>query len=192
MKRVVQTGAKLVQSRRLIAKPRGNVADADCYILLGFGLAEDADGVLLPGVSNLALAQWLLANNPQRKQTVTQLGAQLALQQLGVSNSAEWIILLPHNDQVHVDTYGAALQIWLLAEQYGWRTPCLITHPYQSQRAALIFDRLPFDSLVIPDLTDAAIPWTKDSTQIWTRNKVNYLVFERLLARPIGRILGWF
>lgn len=175
----------------LVADASGEVASADFYILLGFGLSRDANDNLAPGASNLALAQWLLENNPQRKTTVTQLGTELALRALLGEDSAEFICPLPHDDRVHVDTHGAALQIWLLAEQNGWRCPCLVTHPLQSERARRIFAKLPFDQLIIPAIPPDAIPMTPDSIQRWTRTKTNYYVFEWLLARPIGRIFGW-
>ena len=178
-------------SWRLVAQPQGQVDSADTFILLGFGLTQTSSGILTPGESNLALARWLLANNPQRKSTITQLGTELALRELLGGDSAEFIIPLPHNNDVHVDTHGAALQIWLLAEQNNFRRPCLVTHPLQSERAYRIFKKLPFDELIVPNMAASAIPMTPNSIQRWTRNRLNYTIFERLMARPIGRIFGW-
>ena len=48
----------------MVAKPQGVLADADAFVLLGFGLGVGADGRLAPGVSNLALAKWVVAYNP--------------------------------------------------------------------------------------------------------------------------------
>lgn len=177
-------------SWQLVANPQGVVDSADFFILLGFGLAKDTEGDLLPGASNLALARWLIAHNTERKPTITQLGTELALKQLA-ADSAEYIHPLPHNDDVHVDTHGAALQIWLLAEQNKWRRPCLVTHPLQSERAHRIFAKLPFDALILPAIPQDAIPLTPDSIQRWTRNRFNYTLFEWLMARPIAKIFGW-
>lgn len=176
----------------MVANATGDVNSADSFILLGFGINRASDGRLTPGASNLALAQWLLQNNPDQKPTITQEGTYLALQSLlAATASTDWITNLPHDDKVHVDTFGAALQIWLLAEQHGWRRPCLVTHPWQSDRAYRIFRQLPFDTLIVPAIDAATIPFDAASIQRWTRNWGYYMLFEFVLARPIGRIFGW-
>lgn len=177
----------------LAVTPVGNLAEADVFFLLGFGLVQQANGRLQPGQSNLALARWLLANNPHRVPTITQEGTFLALQQLenahGSLELEQWVINLPHDARIHVDTFGAALQIWLICNNAGLRRGALVTHPWQMARAERIFRKLPLEQLIIPVLPP--MPFEPNSSQIWTRNKLLYLLYEFGMARPIGRLFGW-
>jgi hypothetical protein len=181
---------------RLTAVPQHNLTDADSFILLGFGLAQTADGQDAPGKSNQAIARWLVAHNSQKRITFTQEGTYLALKEMEAENPGlavdEWTINLPHDEHVHVDTYGAALQIWILARELGVERPCLVTHPWQMARARRIFQKLPWiNQLIVPKLTLAQIPFDPQSTQIWTRHPLLYLCFEYFMARPIGFLFGW-
>ena len=173
--------------------PTGNLNEADVFFLLGFGLVRTADGRLLPGASNLALARWLVAHNPHRLPTITQEGTYLALKQLEYADPAlaveNWVINLPHDDRLHVDTYGAALQIWLICANAGLEHGVLVTHPWQLARSRRIFAKLPLQELIIPDLPP--MPFEPNSTQLWTRHKLLYLLYEFGLARPIGHLFGW-
>ncbi|RMG97024.1 MAG: hypothetical protein D6706_09280 [Chloroflexi bacterium] len=179
---------------QLIAKPQGNINAADGFALLGFGLRRE-NGRLTPGDSNLALARWLIQHNPHKHPTITQQGTYLALKTLATQQPHlsldNWVINLPHDDRVHVDTHGAALQIWLLAQQHHIRRLCLVTHPWQSERARRIFSKLPLDELIIPDYTQIHIPFDPQSIQRWTRGRLHYLFFELCMARPIGHLFGW-
>lgn len=178
---------------QLTAVAHGSLADADAFILLGFGLNRQPDGSPAPGASNLALARWVVAHNPHKLPTITQLGTYLALKQIEQSRPDldvdSWAINLPHDDRVHVDTAGAALQIWLIFENVGIRRAVLVTHPHQSERARRIFEKLPLDEIIMPALPP--IPYDPDSIQRWTRNKRSYLFFEFVMARPIGKLFGW-
>lgn len=181
---------------RLTAVPQNNITNADSFILLGFGLAKTDNGQDAPGKSNQAIARWLVAHNPQKRTTITQEGTYLALKELEAEMPDlavdAWTVNLPHDEDVHVDTYGAALQIWMLARQMELERPCLVTHPWQMARARRIFQKLPWiTELIIPELTLAQIPFDAASTQIWTRHPLFYLCFEYLMARPIGFLFGW-
>lgn len=186
---------KSLLNPHMIASPQGNLADADAFILLGFGLVEQANGRLAPGASNLALAKWVVAHNHLRLPTITQEGTYLALKELEAADPSldvdRWAINLPHDAHVHVDTHGAALQIWLIFFNTGIRRPLLVTHPYQSERARRIFSKLPLDEIIIPSIAPSIIPFTPNSTQRWTRNLLWYTIFEFMMARPIGRLFGW-
>lgn len=183
------------QRLRLVAQPQGCLDDADAFVLLGFGLVELANGRLLPGDSNKQLAQWVVDHNPLRLPTITQEGTYLALKELETAdprlNIEQWVINLPHDPHVHVDTHGAALQIWLICNNTGIRHPVLVTHPYQSERARRIFSKLPLAEIIIPPIPAHTIPFTPNSNQRWTRSRFWYTIFEFMLARPIGRIFGW-
>lgn len=179
----------------MVASPQGDTTQGDVFILLGFGLEEDPDGTLRPGISNQKLAEWVVANNPHRLPTITQEGTKLALEELESAdpslNTERWVINLPHDPHVHVDTYGAALQIWLLCFNTELTRPVLVTHPYQSERARRIFSKLPLSEIIIPYIEPDSVPFTPDSTQHWTRNRYWYFIFEFVMARPIGRLFGW-
>jgi len=187
---------KLIENRfRMVARPQGDTADGDVFILLGFGLVEEQDGTLRPGISNQRLAEWVVANNPHKLPTITQEGTKLALLELEAAdpqlNIERWVINLPHDPHVHVDTYGAALQIWLLCFNTELKRPILVTHPYQSERARRIFSKLPLSEIIIPFIDSDSIPFTPNSTQRWTRSRFWYFIFEFAMARPIGRLFGW-
>ena len=185
---------------RMVAPSQGSLDQAEAFVLLGFGLVVDPAGNISPGVSNTHLASWLIEHNPKKLLTITQEGTYLGLQKAQTSqgtnitpkNLDSWVINLPHDPHVHVDTHGAALQIWLLCRQHRIRKIALVTHPYQSERARLIFDKLPLEEIIIPDIAPDSIPFTPDSSQRWTRSWFWYAIFEFVLARPIGRLFGWF
>lgn len=168
-------------------------SEIDGFILLGFGLNQNADGTFSPGKSNMTLAKWVVKNNPSRLPTLTQMGTYLALKELEANdpslNIDRWAINLPHDDTVHVDTYGAALQIWLICANVGLERVVLVTHPWQSDRAKRIFQKLPLAEIIIPALPDT--PFDKSSIQRWTRTPWLYLIYEFCMARPIGRLFGW-
>ena len=182
-----------LQAIQLVAKPHGDIIAAEAFILLGFGLNQEDDGVIAPGASNMALAQWVASHNPYKLPTITQMGIYLALKELEKEQPDlaidTWVINLPHDPRVHVDTAGAALQIWLICENTGISRVCLVTHPHQSERARRIFGKLPLTELIMPHLPD--IPYDPASIQIWTRSRFYYLLFEYLMARPIGYLFGW-
>ncbi|MEM7330714.1 MAG: hypothetical protein AAF490_01390 [Chloroflexota bacterium] len=172
---------------------KGTLDQIDGFVLLGFGLNRLANGQISPGKSNLKLAQWVIENNPHQLPTITQMGTYLALKQLEKRDPSleidRWAINLPHDDGVHVDTYGAALQIWLICENVGLEKVALVTHPWQSARAYRIFKKLPISDVVMPALPP--VPFDRQSIQIWTRRPWLYLLYEFGLARPIGRLFGW-
>jgi hypothetical protein len=182
--------------RWLRALPRGDLSRADYFAVFGMGLGpRDARGKPTAGASNEALADWLLANNPRRKPTIVQEGVYLALlarekldRKLKLS---AWVLRLPHDDGVSVDTAGATLQCWALAAARGLSRPVVVAHDLQQQRMAWLFDRIyTSDRVVIPELP--AIPFDPASTQHWgTRSRPNWVLWELLLARPsMGRYRG--
>jgi hypothetical protein len=180
---------------RLVARPQGQLKDADAFVLLGFGLVESENGRPLPGAGNQSLAEWVVAHNPLRLPTITQEGTYLALKEMELADPSlevdHWAINLPHDSRVHVDTYGAALQVWLIFNNTGICRPVLVTHPYQSERARRIFSKLPLAEVIIPPIDTTTIPFIPESKQRWTRNRFWYTIFEFLLARPIGYLFGW-
>ena len=184
---------RLRQMFQLTARPSGQIAAADAFVLLGFGLNQTKDGRDAPGASNLALARWLVVNNQSRLLTITQMGPYLALKALEKERPDlavdTWTLNLPHDPRVHVDTAGAALQIWLLCENAGLEHVVLVTHPHQSERARRIFNKLPLTEIIMPDLPH--IPYDPVSVQRWTRSRFHYLFFEFVMARPIGYLFGW-
>ncbi len=183
--------------RWLRARPRGRLRDADVFVAFALGLTRTPTGADGPGESNLAIARWLVTNNPDRKPTVTQEGVYLALLQLQQGQPElkvdQWTVRLPHDPKVYVDTRGAALQCWAVMHMRGWRRPALISHDLQLRRMAWTFERLGFArELVIPDALPA-MPFDARSVQHWgTRSRRGWLLWEVFLARPaVGRFAGW-
>lgn len=181
-----------IPGRWLRAKPRGSLTQADYLAVFALGLGRDSSGNETAGASNDALADWLLANNPQRKPTVVQEGIYLALRQrehiqpdLALSR---WVHRLPHDPNVDADTVSAALQCWTLASARGWSRPAVVAHDLQQQRMAWLFQHLyGEDRVVVPELPE--IPFDPTSTQhAGTRSQRIWLLVEVMLARPaMGR-----
>ena len=172
--------------------PCGQVSEADYFAVFALGLGRDASGEETAGASNEALADWLLANNPQRRWAVVQEGVYLALREREKGNPnlrlKRWVIRLPHDPDVYVDTAGATLQCWALASVRGLSRPAVVAHDLQQQRMAWLFERIYTPQrVVIPELP--ALPFDPNSVQHWgTRSRRNWLLWELLLARPaIGR-----
>ncbi len=176
----------------LMARPQGDVARADAFILLGFGYTSQPDGSMAPGASNLALARALLRWNSGRFPTITQQGTYLALQALLPGAEIDsWVYNQPHFSSRYVDTRGALIAAAELLQTQKRRRVCLITHPWQSARAAHIAAHLPFAEVIIPDYRQSEMTFDPASQQLWTRNRLNYALFEYCLARPLGLIFGW-
>lgn len=177
------------------AVPQGRVGEADAFVLLGFGHREVENGRLQAGLSNMASARWLLRHNPQRKLTITQEGSYQALKALEREQPElevdAWVVNLPHSKRVYIDTHGVALQSWLLFQKHGIRRPCLVSHSCHLNRSRRIFEKLPLDEVIIPAIVAEDVPFDPKSSQVWTRSRRNYLFFEYVLARPIGRLFGW-
>lgn len=180
-------------STLLPKRPQGNLEEADVFVVLGFGLGT-TDGQDASGRSNWALAAWAVENNPSYKPMIVQWGVYLALQEMmdqhpGSPPLDDWVISLPHSPQVNVDTRGAVLQSWILMEQAGYANPVVVSHPLQLRRADWLFEQLPIEQVVIPDIE--GIPFDRNSVHPQTRNIVHYILFE-MTARLIGFLLGWY
>lgn len=183
----------LVISVMLPKRPQGNLEEADVFVILGFGL-KAIGGHDAPGCSNQALATWAVENNPDHKPMIVQWGVYLALQGMADQHPDllpldDWVISLPHSPQVNVDTRGAVLQSWILMEQAGYTTPVVVSHPLQLRRAGWLFEQLPIEQVIIPDIE--GIPFDRKSVHPQTRSIVRYIPFE-VLARLIGFSLGWY
>jgi hypothetical protein len=170
--------------------------NADVFIAFALGLTRGANGEETPGLSNLAIAEWLIANNPDRRPTLTQQGVYLALKHFEADQPAlavdTWTLQLPHHPRVYVDTQGAALQCWAIMHLKGFHRPALISHDLQLQRMVWIFERLRCaEELIVPDNVPT-IPFDAASAQHWgTRSRRGWLLWETFLARPaMGRIAG--
>ncbi len=178
----------------LRARPRGNLADADFLVVFAFALTRDVRGEEAAGASNAALADWLLTANPQRKPTIVQEGVYLALLDRARSqptlNLKGWVIRLPHDPAVYVDTMGATHQCWTLASARGWSRPAVIAHDLQQQRMAWLFKRLYTpERVIVPALPE--IPFEPASTQHWgTRSLPGWILWEVLFARPAMGVFG--
>jgi hypothetical protein len=174
---------------RLQAKPRGTLQLADIFIGLGFGIIRGSDGNDEPGQSNLSLAKWLLDNNPQHKPAIIQYGLYLALKNLGENDLESWVNVLPDHKDIHVDTRAAMLQAWALMDKEGCKRPAIVCMPLQTTRAMWIANKM-MDQYILPDFPE--MPYESRSTQIWTRSPYHYVLFELLIARPVGFLFGWF
>lgn len=178
----------------LRARPRGDLAQADHVVVFALGLGRDADGDETAGASNDALADWLLANNPDRKPTVVQEGVYLALRarerRMPDLDLAAWVIRLPHDPTGYVGTVEAALQATALATARGWSRPAVVAHDLHQQRVAWLFERVyGTDRVVVPALPPT--PFDPASTQHWgTRSPAGWRAWEVLLGRPAMGVWG--
>jgi len=184
----------------LRARPRGGLAQADHLVVFALGLGRDAAGDETAGASNDALADWLLANNTDRKPTVVQEGVYLALRERQRRRHREadgpeldlaaWVIRLPHDPAAYVGTVEAALQATSLATARGWSRPAVVAHDLHQQRMAWLFEGYyGADRVVVPALPPT--PFDPASTQHWgTRSLAGWRVREILLARPAMGVWG--
>ncbi|MCP5114742.1 MAG: hypothetical protein GY953_28265 [bacterium] len=156
---------------------------------------KTAPGEYAPGAANCALAAWVAKHNHNGRPTIAQRGSYLALREQGNNDPAlhidDWAIPLPYNEDSYVDTRGAALQAWVLAEQLQVRRLCVVAHPWQSGRAERVFHRLPFAEIIVPSLDRSHVQFVPNSLHPQTRSRLRYLLFEVLIARPISAVLGW-
>ena len=111
---------------QFVAEPKGNLISADVFIVLGFGIVRGTKSKNEAGRSNLALAKWLLENNPDYKPAIMQFGIQLALIELGIPNLDEWVVVLPDHPRIHVDTRAAMLQAWAIMDKQGYKMPVIV------------------------------------------------------------------
>lgn len=185
----------LVPDRWLRAIPRGTVRDADVFVAFGFGLNKTQSGLDAPGGSNLAIALWVVENNPFRKPVIVQEGVYLALKELERTQTRlgvdSWAICLPHDPRVYVNTRGAAMQSWAIMSLKGYHRPALVSHDLQLQRMVWAFEEIGLtDRAVVPDMPTT--PFDPASVQHWgTRSRLLWIACELLLARPRAGHYAW-
>lgn len=170
---------------RIRAAPRGDLADADSFVVFAFGLGPPIAGMPSAGESNRALARWLLDANPNRKPTVVQDGVYRALLELHpAAELASWVTPLPSPPGVYIDTYGGALQTEVVLQLKGLDRPVLAAHDLQLQRMVWTFEQGGRRDFVVPDMP--RIPFDPQSSQhAGTRSEVRWLWRELLAARPV-------
>lgn len=180
----------LVPDSWVRARPKGRPGDGDVYVAFAFGLGRDAAGREVAGESNRALARWLSEHNVGRKPAVVQEGVYLGLKELeaacpGLAVDA-WVLRLPHDPRVYVDTYAAAVQARGILAARGWVRPVLVAHDLQLQRLAWTFDELGVgEKPIIPELPPT--PFDSSSAQHWgTRSRRGWLIWELFFARPLS------
>lgn len=163
---------------------------ADGFIAFGFGLGKDKNGVETPGITNLEIAKWILKNNPQRKPVIVQEGVYLALKQ-EAKNIDTWIIRLPHNPSVYVDTQAAALQSWAIMEKEKFKRVVLISHELQLQRMQWDFERCGLQKRIIIPGIQGSMKYDSNSVQHFgTKSRKGWLVRELIFTRPIKWVLN--
>lgn len=165
------------------ATPRGDVKRGDSFVVLAFGMGPSGSGK-----SNLSLAEWLLANNRQRKPVVVQAGIRLALLELSRRNRHcldGWTIIgLPERDGVYLDTSVAAIQADTDLEERKLTKPILVAHDLQLQRMAWAMEGIGVRGAIVPSLPPT--PFDHESVQHWgTRWKSLWLAREAFAARPL-------
>jgi len=168
-------------------RPAGDPQDADCYIVMGFGLGDRADGQIRAGESNRALAQLLLERNEQGKPAIVQYGVFLGIQELlegeYVDRNIKWLVTLPHDDHYYVDTRIAAFQSLALMHRMDLKQPALIAHPDQLGRVVSIFRHVPLGGPpIVPSLPH--MPYDRRSAHPWTHSREAYRTFELFVSRP--------
>jgi hypothetical protein len=178
-----------VPDRWVRAEPRGDLHQADAFVVFALGLGQPVNGKPTPGESNRAIARWLVEHNAQHSPAIVQEGVYLALKELEADRPdlrlEKWVIRLPHRPGVYVDTSGAALQAWAILDVKGRHRPALLAHDLHLQRMAWTFDQLGMEDAIVPDLP--AMPFDPDSSQHWgTRSRRGWLAWELLLARPVA------
>lgn len=176
----------------LNATPKGDVASADSFIVLGFGLGQEIiEGLPEPGKSNEMIAQRLLELNPpeeNRRIAVVQRGIYTALLQYETADALdEWVIQLPHSKSAYADTHTAIYQAWALLETQGVSKPALLCQRAQSQRAYWMVNNI-YPDIIIPD--DLPETYGKN-TQFLTQSRWTYAIKEYAVS-PIGWVLRWY
>ena len=165
------------------ATPRGDLKSADSFVVFGFGKGRwDA------GRSNLALAEWLVANNLERKPVIVQEGIQRALDELSQRHPDcldGWtIIRLAEHDGVYVDTSGAAFQTDAILDREKLAKPVLVAHDLQMRRMIWAFEEVGIRDVVVPELPPT--PFDTESVQhSATRWELVWLAREAFAARPL-------
>jgi hypothetical protein len=183
----------LISSSSLIpgfaTRPVGDIRDADCYVVMGFGYRIAPGGAMRAGESNQAIAEFLLDLNEEGKPAIVQYGVLLALKELVqeelkyAGRDLGWVISLPHDPDFYVDTWDAGLQSWALMNHHDLHQAALIAHPDQLKRVAVVFRQLPFkEPSVVPEMPP--IPYDRRSVQFWTRSRRRYCPFEVFFSRP--------
>jgi hypothetical protein len=172
----------VLRAERLRAEPRGELAEADSFVVFSFGLGPDAKGKPTAGASNRALALWVLEHNPARKPTIVQEGVYLALEELNAVG--DWVIRLSDRPGVYVDTMGAAYQAETAMHLRGLKRPVVVAHDLQLQRAAWSMEAVGVKDFVVPELPPT--PFDPQSVQhSGTRGEFAWVVREQLVARPL-------
>ena len=175
----------------LRASPRGTVADGDAFVVLAFGLRDNA-----AGASNEALADWLIQNNPKLLPAIVQEGVYRALKNRESSQPKlkvdGWAKRMPHKDGEDVNTSAACAQAALLLQQAGYKKPVLAAHDLQLRRMVWNFESLGYsDGLIVPEMPET--PFDPDSTQHWgTRSRMVWVTEELLWQRPLMRREWWW
>jgi hypothetical protein len=181
---------QLVPDQWVRATPRGDLKTANLFVAFGLGLCRTPDGGEPAGESNRAIARWLIEHNPHRKPAIVQQGVYLALKEFEAARPGlavdTWVLRLPHDPELYVDTRGAALQTWALMTIRGRSRPTLVAHDLQLQRMVWTFEELRIgEDIIIPDLP--SMPFDPASVQHWgTRSRPGWLVWELFFARPIS------
>lgn len=186
-----------VRDEWLRATPRGKVDDGDVFVAFGFGICKTPEGADAPGESNIAIAHWIVANNPKHRPTIVQAGVYLALEELSKAQPGlivdAWVIQLPHHRADYVDTRGATLQSWAVMQREQVGTPVLVSHDLQLQRVAWEFENIGLgERCVVPDMPQ--LPFDRGSAQLWTRDKLLWKTKEALISYPmtfLGPALYW-
>ena len=187
---------KKTPDNKICANPSENWEDliknkADLFIAFGFGICKDPNGKETPGESNEEIAKWIIkynnSTNKRRKPTIVQEGVYLALENMD-SEVNSWVIRLPHNPEVYVDTFDATLQCWAIMTAYNYNHPVLVSHDLQLQRMVWNFEKIGLKELIIPYISN--IPFDRSSQHWQTRSRMNWLLWELFFARPINYIRG--
>ncbi|HUR54180.1 MAG TPA: hypothetical protein VMZ71_08620 [Gemmataceae bacterium] len=170
--------------------PRGNVAEANSFVVFAFGLGQPVEGKPTAGESNLALARWLLKENPQRKPTIVQEGVYLALRELDAPHLDEWVTCLPSPPGVYIDTYGGALQTEVVLALKHLKRPVLVAHDLQLERMVWTFEEGGRSDFVVPNMPPT--PFDPNSSQHGgTKSRGAWVVREVFAARPVTLRMRW-
>lgn len=94
-------------------------------------------------------------------------------------------------DEGYLATRGLLLKAHAIATEYRWKIPIVVAHPEHIQRCFFLAREI-FQTIPAVSTGTASSRWFDEgSTQKWTRNERDWLLYELLLARPHHLLKGW-
>ena len=184
------------------AKPSKNwkyeAQQTNTAIIFGFGYAEDEQGTMLPGSSNVALYRQAITD-ANYKNLIMQQGVLVATHDDRVRAEGKNIIQMhPHFPSFYVNTLRAAKYAMLKMDSLKVKKAVVYAHNRQLARAVYDLKRVAASNPQWKDMEFITpcvppTPYPGNSVDWHTRHEVFYLPLELFMSRPSNTIypLRW-